>query len=169
MTPYNQNIYGMNQFGGGGGYYPQGYGTAYPQTGGYGTAYPYQQMNMFGVGNYQPWSPLTTNNNYGGFAGNSNQPWSPQTTNNNYGGFAGSSQFAGGNFDPFVDKDRFEASGCGWDAIANRCTDVFNLCKGGGCRDFGSTVGIHDCRCVPFNFVQKQKKTTASAAVAATA
>uniref|UniRef100_A0A0N4ZJX9 Defensin-like protein n=1 Tax=Parastrongyloides trichosuri TaxID=131310 RepID=A0A0N4ZJX9_PARTI len=49
------------------------------------------------------------------------------------------------------DKDNFHAQGCGYDGIREYCHDGLNLCKG-GCRDFGNSMGIHDCRCVPLGY-----------------
>uniref|UniRef100_A0A0K0DVN1 Uncharacterized protein n=1 Tax=Strongyloides stercoralis TaxID=6248 RepID=A0A0K0DVN1_STRER len=49
------------------------------------------------------------------------------------------------------DKDNFHAQGCGYDGIREYCHDALNLCKG-GCRDFGNSAGIHDCRCVPLGY-----------------
>uniref|UniRef100_A0A915EB07 Uncharacterized protein n=1 Tax=Ditylenchus dipsaci TaxID=166011 RepID=A0A915EB07_9BILA len=50
-----------------------------------------------------------------------------------------------------TDKDNFQAQGCGWDGVRQRCTDILGICKG-GCRDFSLDLVTHDCRCVPFGY-----------------
>ncbi|CAJ0586516.1 unnamed protein product, partial [Mesorhabditis spiculigera] len=50
------------------------------------------------------------------------------------------------------DKENFQAQGCGWDGIQQRCTDGLGICRG-GCRDFSNAYSVlRDCRCIPYGY-----------------
>jgi hypothetical protein len=85
----------------------------------------------------------------GGFNGNGFNNGFPNGGMNgglNNGMNDGMNGFNGMNDGQF-NKNNFQASGCSWNFINNRCTDTLNLCRG-GCRNFGTGI-FSDCRCVP--------------------
>uniref|UniRef100_A0A914WGZ9 Uncharacterized protein n=1 Tax=Plectus sambesii TaxID=2011161 RepID=A0A914WGZ9_9BILA len=87
----------------------------------------------------------------GGWRGGGSGGW----PNGQNGGWnTGGSNVGDGNI---LNKDNFQASGCGWDFNLKQCRDLSVLPPGcqGGCRNFANNI-FSDCRCVPYNFFGKK-------------